>query len=230
MFAFAFAVGFSLLYYGSNLFADTSKLVIRSAVPTLFPWIETLGYMCLLLFALTLAASRNNSAFPSRAFSSSLRRFSTCSCSVRPLHCLHRRTLRAPPSLQCDLPRLPVLDSLARSALLRRGRVRHGRHDGSAVLHVAVLRADSRIEVGVERRVKGRIAMVVRAKGRYHPSITIEEDMNASAEFVGMMEESESAVMREIRRWNANYLLPFFSNYGQFRTINIRYRESNQSV
>ena len=72
--------------------------------------------------------------------------------------------------------------------------------------------------------------MVVRAKGRYHPSITIEEDMNVSAEFVGMMEESESAVMRAIRRWNANYLLPFFSNYGQFRTINIRYRESNQSV
>ena len=45
LFAFAFTVGFSLLYYASSLFSEPSRQWLAAALPTLFPWTETLGTM-----------------------------------------------------------------------------------------------------------------------------------------------------------------------------------------
>ncbi|KAK8820572.1 hypothetical protein WA577_006632, partial [Blastocystis sp. JDR] len=47
LFAFAFTVGFSLLYYASSLFSEPSRQWLAAALPTLFPWTETLGTILL---------------------------------------------------------------------------------------------------------------------------------------------------------------------------------------
>lgn len=92
-----------------------------------------------------------------------------------------------------------------------------------------MLRADSRLEVGVLACVKGRVVMVARSKGRYHPSIEVENEMNASLEPGELVEEEENWIVRFVREVNTNTLLPFFTNYSQFRSINIRYRDNPQS-
>ena len=77
--------------------------------------------------------------------------------------------------------------------------------------------------------VKGRVVMVARSKGRYHPSIEVENEMNASLEPGELVEEEANWIVRFVREVNTNTLLPFFTNYSQFRSINIRYRDNPQS-
>ena len=72
-----------------------------------------------------------------------------------------------------------------------------------------------------------RVVMVARSKGRYHHSVEMENEMNASLEPEEMGEE-EGCIVRFMRTVNTNTILPFFSNYGQFRSINIRYRDNPQ--
>lgn len=43
------------------------------------------------------------------------------------------------------------------------------------------------------------------------------------------MEEEANWIVRFVREVNTNTLLPFFTNYSQFRSINIRYRDNPQS-
>lgn len=90
-----------------------------------------------------------------------------------------------------------------------------------------MLRVDPCVEVCVVMRVQRRLIMIVRSKGRYHPSVEIENEMNVSLEPEEMAEE-ENFIVRFVRELNTNTILPFFSNYGQFRSINIRYRENPQ--
>ena len=71
--------------------------------------------------------------------------------------------------------------------------------------------------------------MVARSKGRYHPSIEVENEMNASLEPEELVEEEANWILRFVREVNTNTLLPFFTNYSQFRSINIRYRDNPQS-
>ena len=71
--------------------------------------------------------------------------------------------------------------------------------------------------------------MVARSKGRYHPSIEVENEMNASLEPEELVEEEANWIVRFVREVNTNTLLPFFTNYSQFRSINIRYRDNHQS-